>query len=470
MLTSLLITALGYGGLALYLHGARPGADRGIGALTIAAAVSLLLSWLLAVRFSRGLERSLHHLAGTVRQVGGGNLAERVSTDAAVRLPGELAELVSALNWMGDATERLVRQIQSERAQLYAMLERSADGVLAVDAQGRLRFLNTAGRRILELHDDAVTEAIGQGRTFMAVTRNHELDSVLRRCRMEGLQKTQVLQLGRQRRDVDVIFLPLDGAGEWRYLGLLHDLTEVRRAEGQRRDFVSNVSHELRTPLASIRAAVEALLEGAIDEPDTGREFLDAVNREVDRLWQLVEELLELGRIESGETPFQFGAIPAGELLEEAVQRMNPLAERAGVALSWQIEAGMPPIRADRERLVRSLINLVHNAIKFTASGGSVSLWAGAQGAEAEICVSDTGSGIPAAEIDRIFERFYKVDRARTSSGTGLGLAIVKHTLQAHNGRIEVESEAGAGSTFRLFLPWADGSPHETLLARRGPR
>ncbi|HZQ39030.1 MAG TPA: ATP-binding protein, partial [Dehalococcoidia bacterium] len=264
------------------------------------------------------------------------------------------------------------------------------------------------------------------------------------------------VRLAAQGRDVEAIFLPLQGAGGWRYLGLLHDLTAIRRSEGQRRDLVSNLSHELRTPLASIKAVVQVLAEGGFHEEDEGaRELLGGVDHEVDRLTQLVDEMLELSRIESGQLPFQFESVDAAQICADAVRRLAAQAERAGVALRWNAEPELPALRADPERLLRAVINLAHNAIKFTPAGGSVTVEARRHGGMGEIAVRDTGIGIPQAEQERIFERFYKVDRARSSTGTGLGLAIVKHTAQAHGGRVEVESSPGAGATFRMLIPFA---------------
>jgi two-component system, OmpR family, phosphate regulon sensor histidine kinase PhoR len=175
----------------------------------------------------------------------------------------------------------------------------------------------------------------------------------------------------------------------------------------------------------------------------------------VDRLSQLVEEMLELSRIESGVVPFHFERVYAEELCQEAVRRLAVQAEREGITLGWRVDEEMRPLQADRERLLRALINLVHNAIKYTPSGGTVDVYARDRAGTAVLGVRDSGAGIPRDEVDRIFERFYKVDRARSSKGTGLGLAIVKHTAQAHHGAVEVESTPGHGSDFRMLLPYA---------------
>ena len=472
VLANLGLLVLSFGVLGIYLGVTSTSSARD-GVL-----VPLLLVALLAVAFgcatsvllARSIQRSAAALGEAAWRLGSGRLDQRIEPELVERLPAELLDLASAFNRMAGDLQRLIQQLQAERERLFAVLERSADGVLAVDGEGRMRFLNAAARSLLELGDRDIVADIHQQRSFMAVVRDHELDALLKECRATGIQQQGLIQLGTRRRAVDAIVLPLRGAGEWQYLGLLHDLTEVRRIEGLRRDFVSNVSHELRTPLASIRAAVEVLLDGALDQPAQARQFLNDVNHDVDRLWHLVEELLELGRIESGQVPFEFAAVAPADLCEEAVRRMLPQAERAGVRLTWHAEADLAPVLADRERLLRALVNLIHNAIKFTPAGGSVTVEAREHGGESEIAVRDTGAGILAQDLDRIFERFYKADRARASSGTGLGLAIVKHTLQAHHGRAQVESTPGHGSTFRLLLPIAHDSSSTSLIARRAPR
>lgn len=467
--TALLICA--FGGLGAYLAAGPPKAGASvILPLAVAAVLTAVLASVLSVLIARGVERSSAELAEAAGRLGSGRLDQRAEPELVERLPSELVDLATAFNRMAADLQRLIQQLQAERERLFAVLERNADGVLAVDGEGNLRFLNAAARSLLDLGDRDIVADIHQQRSFMTVARDHELDALLKECQATGSQQTSFVQLGARRRAVEAIFLPLRGAGEWRYLGLLHDLTEVRRVEGLRRDFVSNVSHELRTPLASIRAAVEVLLDGALEQPAQARQFLDDVNHEVDRLWQLVEELLELSRIESGQVPFEFAPVSPGDLCEEAVRRMVPQAERAGVRLTWQSAPNLTPVLADRERLLRALVNLIHNAVKFTPSGGSVSVEANERDGEAEIAVRDTGAGILAQDLDRIFERFYKADRARTTSGTGLGLAIVKHTLQAHHGRAEAASTPGQGSIFRLLLPLAHSSPSTSVMARRAPR
>jgi two-component system phosphate regulon sensor histidine kinase PhoR len=220
-----------------------------------------------------------------------------------------------------------------------------------------------------------------------------------------------------------------------------------------RRDFISNVSHELRTPLAGIRAAAETLQEGAIDDRPAAVEFLGHIQRETDRMTQLVEELLELSRIESGAAPLRFAQVDVGQLARDAAERFARQADRAGLTLTASVEEGNLTVTGDGDRLEQALGNLVANAIKFTPERGSIEIEAAGTPDEVTISVRDTGMGIEPDQQARVFERFYKADRGRGSGGTGLGLAIVKHIVQAHGGSVALESRPGRGSTFSMRLP-----------------
>ncbi len=237
---------------------------------------------------------------------------------------------------------------------------------------------------------------------------------------------------------------------------ILQDLSAVRRLEKVRRDFVSNVSHELRTPLASLAALVDTLRDGALDDPPAAQRFLDRMEVEVDKMTQMVQELLELSRVESGQLPLRLSPTTVQQVVSPAVERLSTQAERAGVALKVELPDDLPRIVVDSERVQQVIINLVHNGIKFTPSGGSVTIRAALDAARPGmlvISVRDTGVGIPADNLSRIFERFYKTDRARSGGGTGLGLAIAKHTVLAHGGSIWVKSREGEGSDFMFTVP-----------------
>ncbi len=232
-------------------------------------------------------------------------------------------------------------------------------------------------------------------------------------------------------------------------------MTRQRQIETMRRDFISNVSHELRTPLAALKALTETLQGGALEDPPAAHRFLEQMETEVDSLSLMVSELLELSRIESGRVPLTLAPTRPIDIVTPAFERLYLQAERAGLTLTLECPEELPPVMADATRVQQVVVNLLHNAIKFTPSGGNVTVRAMQQDRAVRFSVSDTGIGITAEDLSRIFERFYKVDRSRATSGTGLGLAIARHLVEAHGGRIWVESEVGKGSTFYFSIPLA---------------
>jgi two-component system phosphate regulon sensor histidine kinase PhoR len=278
---------------------------------------------------------------------------------------------------------------------------------------------------------------------------------IWRRSQQSAEPEESMLDL--DRRVIRVVSTPFGEGVQRGYNVTLQDLTQLRRLETVRRDFVSNISHELRTPLASLRALVETLRDGALDDPPAAARFLDRIETEVDALAQMVQELLELSRIESGRVPLRRRPTPVSDIVLRPVERLQPQAERAGIDLIIDLQGGLPPVMADAERMHQVITNLVHNAIKFTPPGGTITVRArqhSAPGPDRVVfSVHDTGEGISREDLARIFERFYKVDRARSAGGTGLGLAIAKHLVRAHEGEIWAESVEGQGSTFFLTLP-----------------
>jgi two-component system phosphate regulon sensor histidine kinase PhoR len=408
-------------------------------AVVITAAVAAGLS--LAVGST--VMRPLGRLAQAARSIAGGNLAERVRP----RPSGEVGELADAFNHMAESLEELVAAASQERERLIAALNSSVDAVLAVDAEERITFANQAAERLFERSGGDLV-----GKPFAWALPDEEVMEALRASREDGRRETRLVERPNSQY-FRVITTPIIGGGEWMALVVFHDLTDVRRVEQVRRDFVANVSHELRTPLASIKSVIETLEGGALEEPAVARDFLSRADAEVDRLVQMVEELLELSRIESGELPMSQKPVEMASVVADAVDRLRSQAEKQGLSLTVDVAADLPPIIGDAERLERALVNLLHNAVKFTPAGGAVHVSAGFVGGDVIVKVSDTGVGIAPEDLPRIFERFYKSDRARGSGGTGLGLAVVKHIAEAHGGTVSVESESGRGSTFSFAIP-----------------
>jgi two-component system phosphate regulon sensor histidine kinase PhoR len=276
-----------------------------------------------------------------------------------------------------------------------------------------------------------------------------------RKSQATGEQQTTTLETSPDRLLVQGIATPLQQSLPGNILMVFQDLTRVRRLEMVRRDFVSNVSHELRTPLASLKALTETLMEGALEDPPAARRFLTRMEAEIDNLTQMVQELLELSRIESGKVPLERRSITPLKLISPAVERMQLQAERAGLNISLECPEDLPPVSADPTRMEQVLVNLLHNAIKFTPPGGKITVSAYHEGANVIIFVKDTGVGIAPDALPRIFERFYKADRARSGGGTGLGLSIARHLVEAHGGRIWAESMVNQGSIFYFSIPMA---------------
>ncbi len=347
-------------------------------------------------------------------------------------------------------------------AALDTLLRGSASGFLVL-TDDRLRILR-AGATAARLAERQPEDLVGM--SLIAALGSAALDGVAREAIERGTQRQGEVRLGHLGAQVfQVEAMPLHEQG---LLLFLHDVTHIRRVEQVRRDFIANISHELRTPLTSIKLIAETLSSGAVDDVETARDFAGQVEREVDHLAQLVDELLELSMIESGEVQLEIGPVAPGAIVSTVVQRMQPMAERRRVTLVGAAEpessGSAPLVAADEARLEQALVNLVHNAVKFSHPDGRVTLAWEPRGAYVRFLVQDQGIGISAGHLDRIFERFYKVDRARTrqtpdagqelrTGSAGLGLAIVRHIAEAHEGGAGAESEEGRGSTFWIDIP-----------------
>ena len=445
-------------------------------ATLLALAIAGGAAYFVAQRMARPFRDLARVAAGLAQRELGIRLEPRVSDEA-----GQLSRVFIRLS------ERLRSQVATVsrvRERLNSVLDNLVDGVFILDSEGRVRLCNLVAAHMVgsdgvgEAHSQADVEHETPGTTnetaprpteagspqlhgrrqgfrglpFAQIVKDHRIVETWQDCRNDGRQAENIFQWGN--RTLRVIALPFAAGGSDGYIVLLQDMTKVHRLERIRRDFVSNISHELRTPLASLQALTETLRDGAIDDPDAAPHFLDRIETEVDSLAQMVRELLELSRIESGQVPFRFRPVPVSETVLTPVERLQPLAARSQIDLIVDLPHRLPHVYADAERIHQVITNLVHNALKFSSEGGSVRISAVADpdSRRVTISVNDTGIGVPFEDTDRIFERFYKTDRARAGGGTGLGLAIAKHIVQAHNGRIWVDSIENRGSTFSFTL------------------
>ncbi len=343
-----------------------------------------------------------------------------------------------------------VDDLAAENHRLGTILAALDDAVIVVGREQEILSVNDAALALFP-----TSLATVRGRTVIEMTGDHEIADLVRRCQMTGARQERAVEVSASGRVVRVIAVPADVPKD-DVLLLARDVTQVQHLQTVRRELVANVSHELRTPLASIKLYVETLLDGGLDVPGMAEDRLNKINREVDELTQLVRELLELARLESGRDQPSLAALDVSDLAMSAVERLEAQAERAGVVLAAAVPHDIPAVWGDRRMLEGALVNLVHNAVKFTTVGGRVTVGADHNGdGNVLLWVEDTGVGIPEEHLPRLFERFYKEDPARSGGGTGLGLAIVKHVARVHGGTISVTSAMGHGSRFVLTLPVA---------------
>jgi two-component system, OmpR family, phosphate regulon sensor histidine kinase PhoR len=399
----------------------------------------------------QGLARPLRRI---VRAVEADEMGQASLRRFAGEAPSEVAALLYALHGAHARLQRALGQLERDRGQMATIFQNMADGLLVLDPDERIDLSNPAAERLLRAPSPS-------GRRLAEVAGDAELVELARAAR-EGSPTGGVIELqsssAAPHRWVQVAAARLPDPQ--RTLVLLHDVTDLRRAEAARRDFVANVSHELRTPVAALKALVETLEAGALTDPEAGPDFLRRMHVEVDGLALLVTELLELARAEASRLDLELAPCEADELLREAVERTRPHAERAG--LQVVLADGINPdlmIEADGRRIGQVLTNLLANAVKFSRPGGRIEAGARASDGGVEFWVADTGVGIPPDQLARVFERFYKTDPSRAGEGTGLGLAICKHLVQAHGGSIWAESAGeGRGATFRFTLRAGRGS------------
>jgi two-component system phosphate regulon sensor histidine kinase PhoR len=437
-------TVLGIARVALPLTAVESSVNRA--AMTIALAIGLttLLVIIASALIARMITHPVRAMTRAAEAVAGGDLDQQIP----VRSGDEIGRLGRAFNAMSIALKSTVNTIADDKTRLVTILSSLTDGVVLTDARANVVVVNPAAEKLFNFDGTRLT-----GRPLIEAVQDHEVDKVVREClQTEAEQTTQLDSVtGRFLRTIAV---PITIGSEKGAVVLFQDLTEVRSLHTMRREFVGNVSHELRTPLAGMKAIVETLRDGAINDQAVAGDFLNRLDTEVDGMTQMVAELIELSRIETGGIKLQLEPVSLNELAAEVVARLGPQADRQQVALSTRLAADLPEVPADRERIRQVIVNIVHNAIKFTPRGGVVVVSTSQPDGSVVAEVSDTGIGISADDLPHIFERFFKADRSRATSGTGLGLAIAKHTVQSHGGSIWVKSELGKGSTFSLSLPF----------------
>jgi two-component system, OmpR family, phosphate regulon sensor histidine kinase PhoR len=408
----------------------------------IALVVALPLAAWVAGRIMDRLQR----VVDFARRIASGDLNARLDASGL----NELSEMETALNQTAERLGESINEIESRRQELAAMLDSMQEAVVAITAEGQVRWSNAVMQHM------AGTQ-IRVGRPLAHSARDPDLLA----CVKVALENKEICT-GRASslspgRVFEISAAPLPSGGA---LVVLHDVTAVEAAERTRRDFIANVSHELRTPLTSIQGYVETLMDDPMPDAETTREFLQIIQRSARRMHRLTEDLLTLAGVESPDYKLVRQAISASALIDDAVASMGGMVSDAGLQLEIE-DTPENKVMADPDAMNQVFGNLIENALKYGGSGGRLRVGATLLDGEVEFWVRDFGPGIPSEHLGRIFERFYRVDKARSreSGGTGLGLAIVRHIVQAHGGKVHVESELGSGAAFYLTLPLADGTP-----------
>ena len=420
-----------------------------LGTATIVGLIALAFTYFVVGRIIRPLTTLTH----AAQMIADGKL------DFEVKVPGhdELGTLASAFNSMShqlaariDELQRQGRELAENNERLETVLAGMVEGVIAIDNEERVLLANEAARAMLDFPVPAIAH-----RPIWEAVCNPMLQQVVRQAMQSTMPQRVEFEVPRTQSVIALLAARLPGDPCPGVVLVLHDVTDLRRLENIRREFVSNVSHELKTPLTSIQAYTETLLEGAIDDPDHNRAFLQRVQDQAERLHALILDLLQLARIESGKDVLELTSVPVAELVAACVRQRIAVCESKQLNLATQPADEPLHVLADAEGLRTILDNLVDNAINYTPPSGEVIITWTRQESLVELNVRDTGVGIADEHLGRIFERFYRVDKARSQEvgGTGLGLSIVKHLVQEFNGTVEVTSQLGVGSTFTVRLP-----------------
>ena len=415
--------------------------------ILVAALLAAILAIMIALAITQYTTRPLVELTRVVQTMAvQGPQAKLIPTTK-----DEIGQLARAFNLMRRQLRNQFSMLEKERSKLAAVLEQMTDGLLIIDERGAVQLINPAAERMF-----GVSAAAAIGNSLAEALRHHQIVDLWQRSRKTGEGQVEAIEISTRSIFLQGVAIPLEEDLPDNTLLLFQDLTHVRHLETVRRDFISNISHELRTPLASLKALTETLQEGALEDPAAARRFVSRIETEVDSLALMVQELLELSRIESGKVPLHFTSASPVKLLANAADRLRLQAERSG--LNWEIEISenIPEVLADPPRLEQVIVNLLHNAIKFTPQGGQIVLKAEQYNDMVLFVIKDSGVGISKEDLPRIFERFYKTDKARAGGGTGLGLSISRHLVEAHGGRIWAESTEGKGSNFYFTIPIAD--------------
>lgn len=410
------------------------------------ALIGIALTTVFAFFLSTRITQPLIQMQRAAEKMARGKFSTRVTVRAHER--DEIAELAIAFNRMAGQLEESINLLSHEKEQLTSILKSMSDGVIMVNAHGKVILSNPPAEKFLALYRGPETKVNKTLPPTLVEVFKYVLED----------EMEQVGDIEEQGRTWSLIMAPLYAREQVRgAVAVMRDVTEERRLEKLRKDFVANVSHELRTPLSMLQGYSEALLDDIAESPEVRQELAQIINDESLRMSRLVNELLDLARMESGHIDLNLSEFSLKQFVERIVRKFSTLAREQGILIEGNIAEDLPDVRWDEDRIEQILTNLVGNAIRHTPNGGKVTVHARLENERIQLLVEDTGTGIPAEDLPYVFERFYKADKARTrksnSGGTGLGLAIAKHLAHAHNGEMSVTSELGVGTTFKVELP-----------------
>ena len=420
-------------------------------ALVIGLLISVLLSFLLA----KTLVQPIQSLTRAARSMAAGDFSEQIE----VKAKDEIGILTSTFNDMGTRLHDTLQDIGSERNKLATVFLHMTDGIVAFSGEGEVIQSNPAAERLLGMKIE--DSALSFGEIFGDIAEPEKVRSMKNDEVIEGEKETGS-------RSLDIFLAPFYGEGvQGGILAVIHDVTAQRRSDEQRREFVANVSHELRTPITNVRSYAETLVEAGQDlPPETAANFLGVILSESDRMTKIVQDLLALSKFDAGEVDFRMDRFDACQAVRKVYEAMRLDVAKHELALNLSLPAQPGWVWGDRDRIEQVIINITTNAVRYTAKGGSVEMSAVLTDSEVLLSVTDTGIGIPKEDIPRIFDRFYRVDKARSRAlgGTGLGLSIAFEIVRRHNGRMEIQSEVGQGTTMTVHLPrMSEGEDHEAL-------
>ena len=425
-------------------------------ALGLVGATAVAASAVVACLTGRKSSRSIRDVTEGIGRIDAGDLDHRIRAESS----GDTGELVTAFNRMATSLTSMMGDLSGERNKLSAVMETMSDGVIVVDSSGDVELLNGAAATLFGVDPGVDPE------TPLSIGYDHELRQLVAACREAGEPQYAEIILTEGRRTVSAVATPLDEEPGGAVLVSLHDLTELRQVETSRREFVSNVSHELRTPLSSIKAMAETLEDGGLNDPSINVDFVQRIHIEADRMTTLVNDLLELTSLQSGQADMKAQQVDIASVIREEGSRYVQVAEGLGIEARVSLPEDLPKIVAQEDRMRQVVRNLLDNALKFTPENGRIDISASTNHDVVEVRVSDNGLGIPSESLPHIFERFYKVERSRRNEGSGLGLAIVKNIVQAYGGEVSVESHEGEGSTFSFTLSVAETADAPLASAR----